>query len=72
MAATADRVCTHCGGIAVANDLHIIRESPVLQTTCCSVYLGHRLLYIPKNIAPDHMQVWLDPGVTGVTIILSS
>ena len=26
-----DQVCTHCGGIAVADELHMIHEGPVLQ-----------------------------------------
>ena len=29
--ARADRVCTHCGGVVVADELHMIHECPVLQ-----------------------------------------
>lgn len=29
--ARTDRVCTHCGGVAVADELHMIHECPVLQ-----------------------------------------
>ena len=27
----ADRLCTHCGSVAVADELHMIHECPVLQ-----------------------------------------
>ena len=27
----ADRACTHCGGIAIAVELHMVHECPVLQ-----------------------------------------
>ena len=29
--ARTDRVCRHCGGVAVADDLHVIHECPILQ-----------------------------------------
>jgi len=30
-AARANRVCTHCGGVAVAIDLHVMFECPLAQ-----------------------------------------
>ena len=36
--ARADRVCTHCRSIAVADDLHMIHECPFLQ------HLGDNML----------------------------
>ena len=54
--ARADRVCTHCGGIAVADELHMIHECPVLQ---------YAALFTPDTntmrsifAQPDHMRVF--------------
>ena len=40
--ARANRVCTHCGSVAVADELHMIFECPALQAAvCCFVFHGH-------------------------------
>ena len=35
----ADRVCTHCGGVALADELHTIYECQA--AICCSARLRH-------------------------------
>ena len=59
--ARTDRVCTHCGGIAVADELHIIHECPVLQP----LRLQYAALFTPDTntmrsffAQQDHMQVF--------------
>ena len=57
----ADRVCTHCGGIAVADELHMIHECPVLQP----LRLQYAALFTPDTntmrsffAQQDHMRVF--------------
>ena len=61
--ARTDRVCTHsvCGGTAVADELHIIHECPVLQP----LRLQYAALFTPDTdtmrsffAQQDHMQVF--------------
>ena len=59
--ARADRVCTHCGGAAVADELHMIHECPVLQP----LRLQYAALFTPDTdtmrsffAQQDHMQVF--------------
>ena len=56
-----DRVCTHYGGIAVADELHMIHECPVLQP----LMLEYAALFTPDTntmrsffAQQDHMQVF--------------
>ena len=44
--ARADRVCTHCGGIAVADESHMIHECPVLQP----LRLQYAALFTPDTM----------------------
>ena len=60
--ARADRVCTHCGGIAVADELHMIHECPVLQP----LRLQYAALFTPDTntmrsffAQQDHMRVFI-------------
>ena len=56
------RVCTHCGGIAVADELHMIHECPVHQP----LRLQYAALFTPDTpntirsffAQQDHMQVF--------------
>ena len=59
--ARADRVCTHCGGIAIADELHMIHECPVLQP----LRLQYAALFTPDTntmrsffAQRDHMRVF--------------
>ena len=59
--ARIDRVCTHCSGIAVADELHMIHECPVLQP----LRLQYAALFTPDTntmrsffAQQDHMQVF--------------
>ena len=59
--ASTDRVCTHCGGIAVADELHMIHECPVLQP----LEVQYAALFTPDTntmksffARQDHMQVF--------------
>lgn len=61
--ARTDRVCTHCGGTAVADELHIIHECPFLQTL--TNRLQYAALFTPDTdtmrsffAQQDHMQVF--------------
>ncbi len=59
--ARANRVCTHCGGVAVADEMHIIFECPALH----ALRQQYAPLF-PTNIdtmrsffaQQDHMQVF--------------
>ena len=60
--ARADRACTHCGGVVVADELHMIHECPVLQP----LRLQYAALYTPDTntmrsffAQQDHMQVFI-------------
>ncbi len=46
-AARANRVCTHCGGVAVAIDLHVMFECPALHPlgTAVSSVVFHKDQY---------------------------
>ena len=59
--ARTDRVCTHCGGTAVADELHMILECPVLQP----LRLQYAALFTPDTdtmrsffAQQDHIQVF--------------
>ena len=59
--ARAGRVCTHCGGIPVADELHMIHECPVLQP----LRLQYAALFTPDTdtlrsffAQQDHMRVF--------------
>ena len=59
--ARTDRVCTHCGGIAAADVLHMIHECPDLQP----LRLQYAALFTPDTntvrsffAQQDHMQVF--------------
>ena len=59
--ARTDRVCTHCGGTAVADKLHMIHECPVHQP----FRLQYAALFTPDTdtmrsffAQQDHMQVF--------------
>ena len=58
-----DQVCTHCGGIAAADELHVIHECPLLQP----LRLQYAALFTPDTNTMrsffaqqdhDHMQVF--------------
>ena len=58
--ARTDRVCTHCGGTVVADELHMIHECPVLQP----LRLQYAALFTPDTdtmmsffAQQDHVQV---------------
>ena len=60
-APTCCKVCTHCGGTAVADELHMIHECPVLQP----FRLQYAALFTPDtdtmrsfSAQQDHMQVF--------------